>query len=296
MRSPWRDDQQPPPGGGTPGSRRLTRNGQLIAGRLARLGYFGPPPAPDSTASSAPANLDDRQYAAAYHSLLNLHGLAPTTDEASLLRYLELPRCGSPDFARGPNAAGMCQWPVGHVVRVGWSISLPGIDAETINTAFRNALRSWEAVCGIRFETDITGTANIDARSGPIDGAGNVLAWSYLPCGASTTTRLSQLYDSRDQWTVYGPRMLEAVICHEVGHALGLDHLGRGQLMAPTVSANIWTPQAGDIAQVVARYGRPKPLPKPEPEEPESPPPAPPGVLARYNLPGSDLSVWLVRE
>jgi hypothetical protein len=52
---------------------------------------------------------------------------------------------------------------------------------------------------------------------------------------------------------------------HEIGHAIGLDHLSRGNIMQPTAAGDIVRPMAGDIEQAVLRYGQPGPKP-PQPD------------------------------
>jgi len=52
------------------------------------------------------------------------------------------------------------------------------------------------------------------------------------------------------------------VICHELGHALGLAHLNFGALMAPYYDPNVSKPQAEDIEEISKLYGkRQKPYP-----------------------------------
>ena len=55
------------------------------------------------------------------------------------------------------------------------------------------------------------------------------------------------------------------IACHELGHALGSDHIEGPNLMAPTYSLKIKDPQMADRATMVARYGLPLAEPAPSP-------------------------------
>ena len=71
-------------------------------------------------------------------------------------------------------------------------------------------------------------------------------------------------------------------MCHEFGHSLGIGHIQAGNLMAPYYSARIGTPQSGDIAEMVARYGANVPTPPPtEPTTPTEPPTETESILVR---------------
>lgn len=161
-------------------------------------------------------------------------------------------RCAMPDFA----TKGQCKWPmlaVTHASRV----ELPGLTPAQITAAFREACQAWNAVCGIQLAiSDDYERANIYAHSGKIDGRSGTLAWSYLPCGASRTSRMEQLYDSAESWSY---NWLVEVAAHEIGHAIGLSHGPKGSLMyAYSGGGSVRRPQTWDIAEAVARYGKPQ--------------------------------------
>lgn len=184
------------------------------------------------------------------------------------MRAMSLPRCGTPDFVpAGSAAAGQCKWP--HLdVTYAFDLNLSGVTDEQTTQAFVEACELWNAVCGLEMRhIESLSDANIWAKSRRIDGRGGTLAWSYLPCGASKNTQLEQRYDTGDGWNT---SFLREVICHEVGHALGLNHHNGNSIMHPTATGKWPVPQAVDIRQVVSRYGEPKPKPDPEPE-PEPP-------------------------
>ncbi|NIQ12984.1 MAG: matrixin family metalloprotease, partial [Candidatus Dadabacteria bacterium] len=91
---------------------------------------------------------------------------------------------------------------------------------------------------------------------------------------------LEQKYDTTENWVVlnHPPSNridIVRVACHEIGHVIGIPHIGAGNLMAPHYSQQIRDPQAGDISEAVSRYGRPLPTPEPEPTPDPTPEPGP---------------------
>ena len=178
---------------------------------------------------------------------------------------------------------GLCKWDM-RPARVGVyshinSGELGTLSANGVRGAIKKACERWEEVCGIQFfypnsarEAHIVIGAGIQ-REGP----GGTLAWSELPCGPDR--QLQQQYDRRERWVIAdnpprGSIDLIRVVCHEIGHAIGISHIGSGNLLAPTYSSRIKGPQAGDIVEAQARYGRPQPKedpqPDPDPVKPEN--------------------------
>jgi hypothetical protein len=142
-------------------------------------------------------------------------------------------------------------------------------------SAFSEAFHSWSDVCGLEFFHATPTTCDILITFGRIDGSMGVLAWSELPPGDDRM--LTQKYDTGDGFVVAvtpsrGKIDLVAVAAHEIGHALGLDHTGRGtgDLLEPVYLAGKRTPQAGDIRRIQMLYGPPHtktttPAPAPDP-------------------------------
>jgi predicted Zn-dependent protease len=140
-------------------------------------------------------------------------------------------------------------------------LNLPGITAEQASMAFDIAIGAWAEVCAIEpVRVDAQNIANIYARSGKgqavnLDARGGTLAWSELPCGVEANVQLDQMFDEAEDWSF---DMAVAVMCHELGHALGLPHLNQGNLMAPYYNPNVRAPQKGDIEEIVKLYGKRK--------------------------------------
>lgn len=175
--------------------------------------------------------------------------------------------CGVPDHAGSAD----CQWPMRDVA-VFASGQLGQVD---LDAATRQALDGWNKVCGINLSvTTNRRTSNVVITQGGIDSGGGTLAWSELPCfGGGAIRQLTQKYDTGEVWTIAEnppANKIDAVrvICHEVGHAIGISHIADGNLMAPVYSASLRWPQRGDIAEARARYGLPGDLPTPNPGQP----------------------------
>jgi hypothetical protein len=183
--------------------------------------------------------------------------------------------CGVPDHLGG----GDCAWPFPKV-----SIYATGLLGQVnLGDAAEQAIAGWNAVCGVElFLAANPKSAHIAITSGHIDGPSGTLGWSELPCGftAARWRQLQQKYDAGEVWVVSDnppANKIDAVrvICHEVGHAIGISHINDSNLMAPVYSARIRWPQRGDIAEAVMRYGKkivPSPTtPTPAPANPSDP-------------------------
>lgn len=161
-------------------------------------------------------------------------------------------RCNQPDTLA--LSASEAKWGT-PLLRYFLNIVYPGVDLSRVAANYRKASSQLEEVCGVSFtEVDSSAMANVVAVSGVIDGPWNVLALSELPNSSSFAGVLHQTFDQAEQLS---DDLMVAMMCHELGHILGLGHLGTGNLMAPILDASITKPQAGDIAELVARYGPP---------------------------------------
>lgn len=234
-----------------------------VVNRLFQFSYFATPEWKDVR----DLLLTDSAIKQAVLQYRTFTGLTPGDQiDEELLIEISKPRCSVPDFVR-PAEASLCKWPMLTVTLSHRLSALNPLSAEVEDSLVRRACAAWNNVCGINLQVSSAfGSSNINSEVGST-GAG-VLAYSYLPCGASQNTKLQQVYSRSTNWS---QNLLLQVLIHEIGHAIGLDHGPSGALMQPTASGNILSPQSWDVSQVQARYGKPQPKPEPEPPKPEPP-------------------------
>ncbi len=256
--------------------------------RLHKLGHA--PEYPDSDARFLEWCIKDlgQELISRYQQWHRIPVCGKMTPET--LMHLEAPRCGHADVMAITSES--C-WSIRSLTY--WQqIIYPGVDQAEIAEDYAEAIRRLTAVCGLEI-TSVTNqaAAHIRARSGPIDGAWNVLALTELPPPSATTdTVLNQKFDIAEVSLTKEQRI--AMMCHEAGHFLGLGHAppGTGALMEPILST-ISAPQAWDIAELQERYGPPQ-------QAPVSPTPGPgpglpPVIPAAPSAPGPDVSTVMMR-
>lgn len=229
---------------------------QEILRRLHKLGYFGDVTWPE--ASAAAGATDGARLDAAIKAFQEFSGLAVDgTVGPRTANTLTRRRCGLPDYEVRLEGS-RCQWPMKQITYLS-SINLPGITKIEAAKAFDVAAAQWAAICEIEMvRIQDAQVANILAQSGTgrrngLDNRGGTLAWSELPCQVDQSSQMKQMYDEAEDWSF---SMAVAVLCHELGHALGLPHLPKGNLMAPYFDPSVTLPQKGDINEMVARYGK----------------------------------------
>lgn len=162
---------------------------------------------------------------------------------------------------------GVCKWPHSRITYYE-NMTLSGLTRQEVKDTFDEAINLWAKVANLTFvRLDSPDKANIVADTGFMALAVGV---SYLPCGYPATGKVTQKYRSNRTW---GKRDFREVACHELGHALGLSHLGSNTIMA-AVAMGHNEPQPGDIVEIQKRYGKPLVTPDvPKPDEPDSPAP-----------------------
>lgn len=219
---------------------------------LFNLGYFG------ELSWNKVKTIRGADLAKAVKAYQKFNGLKPSghVNEETAHR-ISRRRCGLPDFGMTAPSGSLCRWPMKEISYY-HDIKLPGMTTEQIISAYDIAFGQWAEVCDIEPKrVERKEVANIYARSGRgkkhnLDARGGTLAWSELPCDVAEHIQLDQMFDEAEDWSF---NMAVAVICHELGHALGLAHLNSGALMAPYYDPNVSKPQAEDIKEIVKLYG-----------------------------------------
>lgn len=216
--------------------------------------------------------------------LQELGWLAPAAPEPSaeltkraLVKYQDhygLPACGSVNGAterhlcacrscRFPDVMAISdtlqKWPSG--ITISWFMENvpPRFGRTAAEAAYIAATKAWSSACGVRFEpTPNPKNALLTVRFDNIDGAGRVLGYSELPDDKGSP-RL-QRFDIEENWVLSDtPKIGEIdflrVAMHELGHIIGIGHIGAGNLLQPMYDLGIRSLKAGDVAEAVARYG-----------------------------------------
>jgi len=172
--------------------------------------------------------------------------------------------CGFDDSSM-PIGEENCKWPMLDVV---WSINRgpTRIVGSDFQQAIFDATEMISEACGLQFSySPNPKTANIVIdifRGSP----GGELAHAYLPCGrVGQSTQLGLNFDDTEAYVIASNPPankidIGRVALHELLHNCGIPHLSGGvAIMNPTYNARIRTLQTLDIAELVRRYGMPRP-------------------------------------
>jgi predicted Zn-dependent protease len=129
-----------------------------------------------------------------------------------------------------------------------------------------NAFSQWDAASGLSF-VEVADAANVDIRLGygPIDGVGNTIGITYYTSDVNHyfMSGITIRFDSGENYFTQGSEVyvnntnnpITAVVLHEVGHALGLDHINSEPAVMNSVASTNITLRPSDIQGIQFLYG-----------------------------------------
>jgi len=133
----------------------------------------------------------------------------------------------------------------------------------SVSNVVINCMKDFEQVSGFRsFKVAKEGDANIRVYMRKLDGMGGTLGLAYQAAGPLLDMGAHQsmrppfvgdiVLDLSENWT---PSKLLGVMKHEVGHAIGLDHIEDDRALMNPYFVGTTKLHAKDIAATVERYG-----------------------------------------
>jgi len=215
--------------------------GAEVIDLLWKTGHFKNPAKPEAL-SAAEADLprlrvDDKAvneaiesyqefFEAALDELTLKHHRRPSQADGLLgpatAELLVAPRCGVPEYSGTASA----NWPseCRNELRTAYAMRLPGVSDGELQGLWREALRNWN---GALADTTLDHVTTPDPLKVEVYATGkslpgSTLAWSMLARNRCDVT-LMQAYDTSINWK---GSQLVTTITHELGHALGMNHVG----------------------------------------------------------------------
>lgn len=189
--------------------------------------------------------------------------------------------CGVPPEALELAQRGLARWNKRHLTWI-WIDTIRGMTLAIQNADTDWVLNGqWSSATNGYFTfspTPVRETADLILTTRPIDGSGRVLAETELPPGDDR--QLHGWFDISERWGI--DIVFKLTLLHELGHFMGLGHLGAGvaAVMQPVYNPSLVVLQPRDREAILgiypdARTFQPAPTPTPTPA-PIPPPSADP--------------------
>jgi len=148
--------------------------------------------------------------------------------DAPTMEFLKRPRCGMPDYPpaaiRNRRPSGRARWDQSQITY--GIVNSSTFSRQDLRTVFSNAINLWTKAVNLNVRESNGNRADISVHFNSQDGPGQTLGYAYFPT-------LGSIYFDRDEnWSLSSQRgriNFNWVATHELGHALGLNHINDPQ-------------------------------------------------------------------